>query len=52
MIDKLFGVDFKHVSYIDQDNVNSFVYLNSNMKLFYIKFKIKLCAISNFLFIN
>ena len=37
MIDKLFGADFKHVSYIDQDNVNSFVYLTPDAKMTFLR---------------
>ena len=37
IIDKLFGADFKHVSYIDQDNVNSFVYLTPDAKMTFLR---------------
>jgi len=37
LINNLFGGDFKHTSYIDQDNINSFVYLSPESKMTFLR---------------
>lgn len=37
ILDQQFGVDFKHISYIDQDNTYSFVYLTPEAKMSFLR---------------
>ena len=37
IINSYFGCDFKHISYIDQDNSNSFVYLSPEAKMTFLR---------------
>ena len=37
IINSYFGSDFKHISYIDQDNSNSFVYLSPEAKMTFLR---------------
>jgi len=37
IIDEYFGIDFKHISYIDQDNQFSFVYLTPENKMSFLR---------------
>ena len=37
IINSYFGNDFKHISYIDQDNCNSFVYLSPEAKMTFLR---------------
>lgn len=37
IINNYFGSDFKHISYIDQDNSNSFVYLSPESKMTFLR---------------
>ena len=37
LINSYFGHDFKHISYIDQDNSNSFVYLSPEAKMTFLR---------------
>ena len=37
LINDLFGSDFKHTSYIDQDNIYSFVYLSPESKMTFLR---------------
>ena len=37
IINSYFGADFKHISYIDQDNSNSFVYLSPEAKMTFLR---------------